>query len=109
MCIVVAPDKELFAWFQDIADIYEKEENVEKAMEYYDKAAELYSGEGTDSTANQCKIKVAQFAAQLEQWASILLLSTSFLLSIVCAAGWVGWRKNFSLPHRSKLGTYCSE
>jgi alpha-soluble NSF attachment protein len=73
--------------YKDIADIYEKEENVEKAMEYYDKAAELYSGEGTDSLANQCKIKVAQFAAQLEQWASILLLSTSFLLSIVCAAG----------------------
>jgi hypothetical protein len=24
------------------------------------------------------------------------------MLSIVCAAGWVGWRKNFSLPHRSK-------
>ncbi|KAH8949805.1 hypothetical protein BDL97_10G050400 [Sphagnum fallax] len=54
--------------YKDIADIYEKEENVEKAMEYYDKAAELYSGEGTDSLANQCKIKVAQFAAQLEQY-----------------------------------------
>jgi tetratricopeptide (TPR) repeat protein len=87
MCLVVAPDKELHAWFQDIADIYEKEENVEKAMEYYDKAAELYSGEGTDSTANQCKIKVAQFAAQLEQCGSIPFLSTSFVLSIVCAAG----------------------
>jgi hypothetical protein len=35
------------------------------------------------------------------------------VLSIVCAAGWVGWRNNFSLPHRSKhrhiIGTYCSE
>ncbi|CAK9196675.1 unnamed protein product [Sphagnum troendelagicum] len=54
--------------YKDIADIYEKEENVERAMEYYEKAAELYSGEGIDSTANQCKIKVAQFAAQLEQY-----------------------------------------
>jgi hypothetical protein len=70
---------------QDIADIYEKEENVEKAMEYYDKAAELYSGEGTDSTANQCKIKVAQFAAQLEQCASIpsLVPPLCFLLSVL--------------------------
>jgi alpha-soluble NSF attachment protein len=40
-------------------------------MEYYEKAAELYSGEGIDSTANQCKIKVAQFAAQLEQYISV--------------------------------------
>ncbi|KAH9547789.1 hypothetical protein CY35_11G054500 [Sphagnum magellanicum] len=54
--------------YKDIADIYEKEENVQRAMEYYEKAAELYSGEGIDSTANQCKIKVAQFAAQLEQY-----------------------------------------
>jgi alpha-soluble NSF attachment protein len=57
--------------YKDIADIYEKEENVERAMEYYEKAAELYSGEGIDSTANQCKIKVAQFAAQLEQYISV--------------------------------------
>jgi len=52
---------------QGIADIYEKEEDIEKAMDYYDRAAQLYSGEGIDSTANQCKIKVAQFAAELEQ------------------------------------------
>jgi hypothetical protein len=32
MCLVVAPDKELCAWFQDIADIYEKEENVVKVL-----------------------------------------------------------------------------
>ncbi len=57
-------------------------------MDYYDKAAQLYSGEGIDSTANQCKIKVAQFAAQLEQWVPVLL-STSSILSVFCAAGWV--------------------
>jgi len=53
---------------QDIADIYEKEEDYEKAMEYYDKAAELYSGENVESTSNQCKLKVAQYAAQTEQY-----------------------------------------
>ncbi|CAK9263340.1 unnamed protein product [Sphagnum jensenii] len=54
--------------YKGIADIYEKEEDIEKAMDYYDRAAQLYSGEGIDSTANQCKIKVAQFAAELEQY-----------------------------------------
>lgn len=54
-------------WFQEIADIYEKEEDMEKAMLYYDKAADLYSGEGVESTGNQCKLKVAQYAASLEQ------------------------------------------
>lgn len=53
---------------QDIADIYEKEEDYGKAMEYYDKAAELYSGENVESTSNQCKLKVAQYAAQTEQY-----------------------------------------
>lgn len=53
---------------QDIADIYEKEEDFVKAMEYYDKAAELYSGENVESTSNQCKLKVAQYAAQTEQY-----------------------------------------
>lgn len=54
--------------YKDIADLYEKEEDYPKAMEYYDKAADLYSGENVDSTANQCKLKVAQYAAQLEQY-----------------------------------------
>jgi alpha-soluble NSF attachment protein len=40
---------------------------MEKAMLYYDKAADLYSGEGVESTGNQCKLKVAQYAASLEQ------------------------------------------
>ncbi|KAH8940405.1 hypothetical protein BDL97_15G086500 [Sphagnum fallax] len=74
--------------YKGIADIYEKEEDIEKAMDYYDRAAQLYFGEGIDSTANQCKIKVAQFAAELEQCVPVLLLSTSSILSVFCAAGY---------------------
>jgi alpha-soluble NSF attachment protein len=55
-------------YYKEIADIYEKEEDMEKAMLYYDKAADLYSGEGVESTGNQCKLKVAQYAASLEQY-----------------------------------------
>ncbi|XP_024360193.1 alpha-soluble NSF attachment protein 2 isoform X2 [Physcomitrium patens] len=54
--------------YKDIADIYEKEEDFGKAMEYYDKAADLYSGENIESTSNQCKLKVAQYAAQTKQY-----------------------------------------
>jgi hypothetical protein len=66
---------------QDIADIYEKEEDYLKAMEYYDKAADLYSGENVDSTSNQCKLKVAQYAAQMEQYVLLFLPARLFLLS----------------------------
>lgn len=54
--------------YKDIAEIYEKEENYLKAIEYYEKAADLYSGENVDSTSNQCKLKVAQYAAQMKQY-----------------------------------------
>jgi hypothetical protein len=50
-------------------------------MEYYDKAADLYSGENVDSTSNQCKLKVAQYAAQMEQYVLLFLPARLFLLS----------------------------
>lgn len=68
---------------QDIADIYEKEEDYLKAMGYYDKAADLYSGENVDSTSNQCKLKVAQYAAQMEQY--VFSFSSTAILVIIRA------------------------
>eukprot|EP00249_Psilotum_nudum_P014635 c24930_g1_i1 orf=534-1400(+) len=53
---------------KDMAEVYEKEEDLEKSIEYYEKAAELYQGEEVTSTGNQCRLKVAQFAAQLGQY-----------------------------------------
>ncbi|KAL3692361.1 hypothetical protein R1sor_006012 [Riccia sorocarpa] len=55
-------------YLKDIADIYGKEEDAIKAMEYYEKAADLYSGEEANSTGNQCRLKVAEYAAELEQY-----------------------------------------
>lgn len=52
---------------QEIAELYESEQNIEKAVEFYDKAADFFLGEDVTTSANQCKQKVAQFAAQLEQ------------------------------------------
>ncbi|KAJ7561076.1 hypothetical protein O6H91_03G012800 [Diphasiastrum complanatum] len=58
--------------FKDIGEIYEKEDDLEHAIEFYDKAADLYQGEEVTSTGNQCKLKVAQFAAQLEQYSKAI-------------------------------------
>lgn len=57
----------LFFCVQEIAELYEQEQNLEKAMVYYDKAVDLYQGEEVNSSANQCRLKIAQYAAELEQ------------------------------------------
>ncbi|MCO5568094.1 hypothetical protein L7F22_021790 [Adiantum nelumboides] len=53
---------------EEIAETYEKEEALAEAIDFYEKAAELYDGEESTSQGNQCKLKVAQFAAVLEQY-----------------------------------------
>lgn len=42
--------------------------DLDKAMYHYEEAAELYSGEDSTGLANQCWVKVATFAAQVEQY-----------------------------------------
>ncbi|KAL8161060.1 hypothetical protein V2J09_012549 [Rumex salicifolius] len=55
-------------YYKEIADMYESDENLEKAVIYYEKSADLFQMEEVTTSANQCKLKVAQFAAQLEQY-----------------------------------------
>ncbi|XP_075484833.1 alpha-soluble NSF attachment protein-like [Primulina tabacum] len=55
-------------YFKEIAELYEQEQNLEKAIDYYDKAADLFESEEATSSANQCKQKIAEFAARLEQY-----------------------------------------
>lgn len=52
---------------QEIAELYESEQNIEMSMSYYEKAADFFQNEEVTTSANQCKQKVAQFAAQLEE------------------------------------------
>ncbi|XP_066064516.1 alpha-soluble NSF attachment protein-like isoform X1 [Chamaea fasciata] len=52
-----------------IAEIYESDLlDVEKAVAHYEQAADYYRGEESTSSANKCLLKVAAFAAQLEQF-----------------------------------------
>ncbi|KAB1224906.1 Alpha-soluble NSF attachment protein [Morella rubra] len=55
-------------YFKEIAELYETEQNIEQAIVYFEKAADFFQNEEVTTSANQCKQKVAQFAAQLEQY-----------------------------------------
>lgn len=53
---------------KEIAEMFEAEVEHEKAMEAYRVAADFYEGEGSTSSANQCVLKVATFAALLGKY-----------------------------------------
>ncbi|XP_061390295.1 alpha-soluble NSF attachment protein-like [Musca vetustissima] len=54
---------------QSIAEMYESDPNtLLKAIEHYEKAADYFKGEESNSSANKCLLKVAQYAAQLEDY-----------------------------------------
>ncbi|KAG6602599.1 Alpha-soluble NSF attachment protein 2 [Cucurbita argyrosperma subsp. argyrosperma] len=55
-------------YLKEIAELYESDQNIELAIGYFEKAADLFQNEEVTTSANQCKQKVAQFAAQLEQY-----------------------------------------
>ncbi|GAU18160.1 hypothetical protein TSUD_248610 [Trifolium subterraneum] len=55
-------------YLKEIAELCESEQNIEKALVYYEKSADLFESEEVTTSANQCKQKVAQFSAQLEQY-----------------------------------------
>lgn len=54
---------------QAIAEMYEGEANdLQRAVQHYESAADYFRGEESTSSANKCMIKVAQYAAQLEDY-----------------------------------------
>ncbi|XP_068652169.1 alpha-soluble NSF attachment protein 2-like [Aristolochia californica] len=53
---------------KEIGELFEQEQNFEQAMNFLERAADLFQSEEVTTSANQCKQKVAQFAAQLEQY-----------------------------------------
>uniref|UniRef100_A0A182QMW2 Soluble NSF attachment protein n=1 Tax=Anopheles farauti TaxID=69004 RepID=A0A182QMW2_9DIPT len=54
---------------QSIAEMYENEANdLQRAVQHYEQAADYFKGEESTSSANKCMLKVAQYAAQLEDY-----------------------------------------
>ncbi len=67
--------------FKDMAEIFEEQAEITDAIVYYSKAADLYSGEEVTSTANNCKLKVAQLSAQIEDYSAAIQLFNEVALS----------------------------
>ncbi|KAL3837798.1 hypothetical protein ACJIZ3_022389 [Penstemon smallii] len=55
-------------YYKEIAALYEQEQNLDQAIVYYERAADMFESEEVTTSANQCKQKIAQFAAQIEQY-----------------------------------------
>ncbi|PKI40618.1 alpha-soluble NSF attachment protein 2 [Punica granatum] len=55
-------------YYKEIGELYESEQNIQGAIDNFERAAELFESEEVTTSANQCRQKVAQFAAQLEQY-----------------------------------------
>ncbi|XP_047102083.1 alpha-soluble NSF attachment protein [Schistocerca piceifrons] len=54
---------------QSIAELYETENvDLERAVQHYEQAADYFKGEESNSSANKCLLKVAHYAAQLEDY-----------------------------------------
>ncbi|KAJ7961130.1 Alpha-soluble NSF attachment protein [Quillaja saponaria] len=53
---------------KEIGEAYELDENIEKATLYFERAAELLELSEATTSANQCKLKVAQFSAQFGEY-----------------------------------------
>ncbi|XP_076064935.1 alpha-soluble NSF attachment protein [Oratosquilla oratoria] len=54
---------------QTIGEIYESEvADIEKSIQHYEQASDYFKGEESNSSANKCMLKVAMFAAQMENY-----------------------------------------
>ncbi|KAM7349080.1 alpha-soluble NSF attachment protein-like isoform 1-T1 [Cochliomyia hominivorax] len=56
-------------YHQQIAEMYESDPNtLPKTIQHYEQAADYFKGEESVSSANKCMLKVAQYAAQMEDY-----------------------------------------
>jgi len=54
---------------QTIAELFESQTaDLDKAMQHYEQAADYFRGEESNSSANKCMLKVAEYAATLENY-----------------------------------------
>jgi len=53
---------------KELAELYEDQSDLENAIAAYQTAADYHEGEGSNSAASSCLLKVALFSAQLERY-----------------------------------------
>ncbi|EDO32381.1 predicted protein [Nematostella vectensis] len=55
-----------------VAEIYEGNNDLDMSIHHYEQAADYYRGEESNSSANKCALKVALFAAQMENYSKAI-------------------------------------
>ncbi|KAJ4791846.1 Alpha-soluble NSF attachment protein [Rhynchospora pubera] len=53
---------------KDLGEMYEQDQDLEKAIDFFERAGDLFMTEEGTTSANQCRQRVAQIAAQLEDY-----------------------------------------
>ncbi|XP_070492128.1 alpha-soluble NSF attachment protein-like [Chironomus tepperi] len=72
---------------QSIAEIFENEANdLHRAVQHYEKAADYFKCQESSSSANECMIKVAQYAAQSEDYDKAITIYESVAASYLGSA-----------------------
>lgn len=56
----------------------------QRAVEHYEQAAEYFKGEESTSSANKCMLKVAQYAAQLEDYEKAIQIYEQVQFTFTC-------------------------
>ncbi|KAG5533583.1 hypothetical protein RHGRI_027685 [Rhododendron griersonianum] len=54
--------------YEEIAKLYEAEQNFDQAIVYYESAADIFHSEENTESLKECRGKIAQFAAQIEDY-----------------------------------------
>ncbi|KAI3845332.1 hypothetical protein MKW92_029897 [Papaver armeniacum] len=57
---------------KEMGELCEAQQNLDQAIAYFERAADLFQSEEVNTAANQCKLKVAEFAAQQKQYAKAI-------------------------------------
>jgi len=53
---------------KELAEMFEADNDVQNAMKHYETASDYFENEGSPSSANNCLLKVAHFAASLQNF-----------------------------------------
>ncbi|KAI3900143.1 hypothetical protein MKW92_018223 [Papaver armeniacum] len=57
---------------KEMGELCEAQQNLDQAIAYFERAADLFQSEEVNTAANQCKLKVAEFAAQQKQYSKAI-------------------------------------
>ncbi|VVB02893.1 unnamed protein product [Arabis nemorensis] len=94
--------------YKELAEFYESDQNMEKSIAYYEKAAEFYQTEEVTTSANYCKLKITQYSAQSEQYEKAIKIyeeiAQQCLKNTLLKYGVKGYLLNAGLCHLRKAG-----